>query len=353
MRRLAALPPAEWETILPWSDRKRLTLQLFARLESFSLDPAVRQAFEERREKNRRRLARLRDEASRVLAILQGAGLRAMFLKGFTMAPSFVPCLEVRQQYDLDLYLSERDARRAHQLLQERGAYALDLDNEDRANHLPALVPRSGWEWRGDFFDLDIPISVELHYRLWNPEFERIRLQYAEPDGSATGQLACVVLHMMRHVFRGNVQPSHIYELAWFLEHHSEDADFWEQWRKTDPALQELGAAAFAIAARIFGARLPQVEIPRPVAAWVQRFATTALDQQHAGKCQALLQLVFVRGWRDRWTVLHRRLLPLHLPGPGPRAMRQTRYVAARAAYHVRSIFGFAAAAVLWLWDTR
>lgn len=369
LTKLAALPFDAWQELLQWTDRTRLTLQLFARLESFMLAPEVRQAFETRREKNRRRLALLRNEASRVLAILQGAGLKAAILKGLTLAPSFVPNLELRQQYDLDLYLTKQDALRAHQLLQERGFHALGLDADERAVHLPALIPKTGWEWRDDFFDVEIPMAVELHFRLWNREFECIALTYPEPHESQAGQLACIVLHLMRHIFRGNVTPSHLYELAYFLEHHFDDLEFWKQWRKTDTVLQDLGTAAFAIAARIFGARLPDIPISKPVAAWVRRFGPTVVAQDRAGKCQLLLQLTFARTLKDRFRMVRRRLLPLNVPPAvdgvylKPEQLTFSRrirmawcqvvFVAGRLWYHARSLVGFLRAWVLWRWDCR
>ncbi len=369
LERLAGLSPDEWAGLFSWTDRTRITLQLFARLEPLTLAAEVREAFETRREKNRRRLALLRNEASKVLAILQAAGLRAAIIKGFTLAPSFVPSPELRQQYDLDLYLTRKDALSAHQLLQERGYFALDLDDDERAIHLPALILKTGWEWRDDFFDLDIPVAVELHFRLWNREFESIALTYPEPHESQAGQLAVIVLHLMRHLFRGNVTISHLYELAYFLEHHSDDQEFWKAWRKTDTVLQDLGAAAFAIAASVFGARLPDTSISNAVNAWVRRFGPTVLAQDRAGKCQVLLQLTFIRSWRDRFLILRRRLLPLNVPSVvdgvylTPEQLtfsrrlrqrsRQALYIAARAWYHARSLLGFLRAWALWRWDSR
>jgi hypothetical protein len=285
------------------------------------------------------------------------------------MAPSFVPSLELRQQYDLDLYLTRQDALRAHQLLQEHDFHALDMDADERAIHLPALIRKTGWEWRDDFFDVDIPMAVELHFRLWNRDFECIALTYPEPHESQAGQLACIVLHLVRHIFRGNVTPSHLYELAFFLEHHFDDLEFWQQWRKTDAVLQELGVAAFAIASRIFGARLPDLPISKSVAAWVRRFGPTVMAQDRAGKSHLLLQLTFARSWTDRVRMLRRRLLPLNIPSAVDGAyltpeqltfgrrlqqfQRQVRFVAGRVWYHARSLFGFLRALMLWWWDCR
>ena len=42
-------------------------------------------------------------------------------------------------------------------------------------DHLPALIRKTGWEWRGDFFDPEIPTAIELHHRFWNSQFARLR----------------------------------------------------------------------------------------------------------------------------------------------------------------------------------
>ena len=99
----------------------------------------------------------------------------------------------------------------------------------------------------------------------------------------------------------------------------------------------------------------------------MRRFSHTVLDQKRSSKCQALLQLALVDGWKDRAVVLRRRLLPLRLPAPVDavhlpesslslrrrllRRARQARYVIGRAWFHLRSLPGFALAAGLWLWD--
>ena len=30
------------------------------------------------------------------------------------------------------------------------------------------------WQWRGDFFDPEMPLAIELHFQFWNPRLERL-----------------------------------------------------------------------------------------------------------------------------------------------------------------------------------
>jgi hypothetical protein len=36
------------------------------------------------------------------------------------------------------------------------------------------MIRRTGWRWRGDYFDPEQPYSIELHFRFWNPAAECI-----------------------------------------------------------------------------------------------------------------------------------------------------------------------------------
>ena len=39
-------------------------------------------------------------------------------------------------------------------------------------DHLPTLIRKTGWEWRGDYFDPELPLALELHFRLWDASIE-------------------------------------------------------------------------------------------------------------------------------------------------------------------------------------
>ena len=253
----------------------------------------------------------------------------------------------------------------------------------DRWITCPALARQTGWEWRGDFFDLDIPVRIDLHFQLWDSGFECISVEFhpepltrlTERNGipvlEARDQLASCALHTLRHLFRGSLRPSHLYEIAYFLHTHASADAFWRQWCETpNPPLRRLCAASFSLAARVFHCRLaPELEpemalVPPRASVWIEKFSGTAVEQQRSRKAEVLLQMSFVAGWRRRLLVLRRRLLPLSLPNPIDavylpagqlsaarrllRAARQARFVLSRAIFHLRALPGFLRAAGIW-----
>ena len=99
----------------------------------------------------------------------QAAEIDFVLLKGFTHEVGF-PALtgRARVQYDLDVLVqsdhSINDAQRARMALERlarlhaaHGARSLS-EEHDR----PFVQP-SNWNWRGDYYDPEMPIPVELH----------------------------------------------------------------------------------------------------------------------------------------------------------------------------------------------
>lgn len=379
----AALDQAQRRGLLTFADRSGLTLHLWRTAKAAGIGPQLAHAgeYEERLRKNRLRLEKRKEESAELLELFCRAGLRAAVLKGFTLEPDFVSAAEDRVQYDLDFYLSQEDARAAFELLRARGYEPLPGHDRRPTDHLPVLVRKTGWEWRGDFFDVDIPAGIELHFRLWDAEFERIPLEMVPeplerisirngvPMLDRGDQLAFCTLHVLRHLFRGSLRLSHLYEIAWFLETHAEEARFWRQWRALpNEPLRRLCAAGFALAARIFDCRPapelePEIErLPPRARVWIEKYGSTVLEPERSGKVEVLLQLSFVPGWRDGLVVLRRRLLPLSLPGPvdgvylsslSParrvlRAARQGRFLLSRGFFQLRALPAFLRAAAGW-----
>jgi hypothetical protein len=102
-------------------------------------------------------------------------------LKGFTHAPDFIDDIRLRAQYDLDLYVPSafnnetrdgaRDALLALGYQPIGGMQGLAMD------HLPTMIRKTGWQWRGDYFDPDLPAGVEVHFRFWDAPTECIRVE--------------------------------------------------------------------------------------------------------------------------------------------------------------------------------
>ena len=42
----------------------------------------------------------------------------------------------------------------------------------ERPDHLPRMIRKTGWKWREDYFDPEMPTAVELHFSFWNERVE-------------------------------------------------------------------------------------------------------------------------------------------------------------------------------------
>ena len=74
---------------------------------------------------------------------------------------------------DLDVLLEQVRVEQAYVVAQGIGYLPITPGDQHPMNHLPTLVRKTGWEWSGDHFAADIPISLELHFQVWNSEMER------------------------------------------------------------------------------------------------------------------------------------------------------------------------------------
>lgn len=341
-------------------DRNRLT-PLFP-----SDDPHVERACRN----TRLRLERLRGEYERIAGVLDDAGVEHVLLKGFSHGEEFLPDPSIRPSYDLDLLVPADQVRDAYSLLEELAFEAPPgrVRRHERADHLPPLVRRTGWEWRGDLYDPEIPAVVELHFRLWDPETEGFAAPgLAEFWGRRQGRELALVdrfgyaaLHLLRHLFRGDLKLLHAYELACFLDRNPSAFEEWPH----PPELRRLEAIASRLAADWFGPFVPApmarevAELPRSVLRWFERWGSAPIGAQfRPNKHELWLHWELLDGWPTRLRVARRRLFPAVIPGPiegafgaaaNPlaRSWRFTRHLASRAAVHAASLGRFAAAAV-------
>jgi MFS family permease len=254
-------------------------------------------------------------------------------------------------------------------------------------DHLPPLLRKTGWEWRGDFFDPEIPPSVDLHFQLWDASTERFEAPGVEqfwprrirqeglPVLDPADRLGYAALHLLRHLLRSSVRACHVYELAYFLENHYEDENFWNRWQELHPqALRKLEAISFRLAADWFACRLPvavkdEIEcLPEDVTSWFERFAASPVEALfHPNKHELWLHFALLDSARDRRRIFVRRVFPATLPGPVDAAfipinqmtwrlrvrkgVKYARHLAERTGYHARTL-----PATLWhclMWQRR
>ncbi len=313
-------------------------------------------------------------------------GLEFVVLKGFSHCPRFIDDPRHRRQGDFDLLFREEDVLRARDIAAGLGYKSVSAFELHPLNHLPVMIRKEGWEWRGDYYDPAIPLSLELHFQLWNEqaeqlaargldrfwerrksrELEELRFHALHPV-DALGNAA---LHLLRHLLRGHLQPFHVYELASFLHHHTEDASLWSDWIEWhDESLRALEAIAFSLAQRWFDCRMPQAALQQiealraSVTRWLDMYSASPLANLfHPNKNEIWLHWSLLDSPARRFQVLRRRLTPQRMPpridstpeshanwitGMRSRA-RYFRRMVSRAFYHLGSLPSLGWSALRW-----
>jgi MFS family permease len=370
---LKRLSDRESHDTLAFCDRSQLTLSLHRVAPEFlaaEMDACA--------EKN---LARLQIVESAYRLLSELLPFEFVALKGITQCALSGIRPEDRAQYDIDLYLPRTNAEAACRLLVAQGYEPQEGMEAFPTDHLPALARPTPFEWRGDFFAADLPLAIELHFRFWSPEVERLpapgidefwtrRVQQpiagvhlgvlAGPDA-----LGYAALHLLKHVLRGNTRPFHVYELARCLRTVAKDDAFWNAWQSLHSAeLRKLEAVAFQLAESWFGCDLApaareEIErLPAATRAWFAEFAASpATSPFFPNKDELWLHISLLNSTGDRLTVARRRLLPGSLPptvAPHARGAWRGRveylgHLAGRLRHHTISLFTtLAGGARLW-----
>jgi hypothetical protein len=348
-----------WHELLRFADRTQGTLFLQG---APGLPAWFASEIESRLAKNAVRRARLLAAFEEAAAALGRRGIEFVLLKGFTHENAFGIDGAMRVQYDLDFLLLPADAGRARSALGELG-YAPHGTAELSELHERPLVKPFAWRWRGDYFDPEMPIAIELHTKLWSAALDRIevpgldafwdrRAPFEQPPERAWAlaepdRVAFAALHCLRHILHNEARPAHLCELARFLDRRAADARFWSTWRHLYSArLRELQSLAFRFAAEWFGCRVPTAveeewrQLAPSVRGWFERFAYSPLANLVVPNKDVLwLHLELVERHRDRLAVFLRRLLPVHAPDRTEAAgSSYAAHVLKRIRYHARAL---------------
>jgi hypothetical protein len=259
------------------------------------------------------------------------------------------------------------------------------------SDHMPPMIRNTDWKWRGDYYAPDLPLTVELHFRFWDVETERLPAPCIEdfwrrrctrtlggaeiPMLSLADTISYSTLHLMRHLLRGGFRIYHAYEIAHFLHHTERNDELWTEWiaARTDTS-SALEAVAFRLATEWFGCKThPIVEeqmkrLPARIARWFDLFSHSPLDPERPNKDELFLHLSLLDNPQDRRSVMVRRLLP-HPPKkyvePRPadakrsfRAVvngkrRDTSFFGARVAFHARTAANLVTSFYRWKFSGR
>ena len=384
---LHGLSDADWKKALDYCDRTQLTLALglVARLH---LPEWVRVRIDRNLVSNAERWRHAKAAFQEVSAEFEAQELEFLVLKGFSHYPRFVGDPRHRTQGDLDLLFREEQVTRAFEAAVRLGYHPISELDTHPIDHLPMMVRKTGWQWRGDFYDAEGPVSLEPHFRLWDQATERFepkgidqfweRRQRRELEGlhftafHPADELAYATLHMLRHLLRGDLRPSHVYELAWHLDRSADDSSFWCVWSQLhDESLRRLEAILFSLARHWFDCRASKTaqqeieQLPPDVRRWLAMYSESPLSSRfHPNKDEVWLHWSLLDSTRARVSVLRRRLLPERLPnttGSVHVAGRQpawserlrdhwhnTRFLLSRLSYHVRALPSVAFSALRW-----
>ncbi|MBS1822084.1 MAG: nucleotidyltransferase family protein [Acidobacteria bacterium] len=334
---LASLSDRHWQDLLSFCNRAQLTL-LLSRMDRSLLPLWVAEQIERNLADNTKRSERIKATYNEVASALTAAGVPHVVVKGFTQVPHYAPAIWSRSQSDIDLYCPPEYLQRAQAALESIG-YSADTSNDYRhADHLPMMVRKGAWKWRGNHFDPEMPLSIELHFSLWNarlllnplPEIghfwdRRQVRQLDEFSFHALGpvdHLAYFSLHILRNLIFGSWVVHHVFELAYFLHQHADNDEFWRKRAQTHSAsLRSYQAVAFAYAKSWFNCNLSsevELEISQLAPAighWLNFYVFSSLGGMfHETKDWALLNAVLVPSTAQGYTWLRRMLFPQRMP---------------------------------------
>ena len=377
----------DWTKALDFCDRTQLTLPLGLTCGDY-LPEQVRARIAQNLANNSQRWIRFKTAYQDLAEVFESTNLECVVLKGFSHCPRFAGDPRHRLQVDLDLLLPEEQTRKAYDCAMGLGYEPIDPLDEHPTNHLPTLVRKTGWQWSGDHFDVEIPVSIELHFQLWNAETERFgpegldefwhrRKQVELEDLRFTAlhhvdAVANAALHLLRHLLRGGLRPYHAYEMAWMLHHSAADDEFWCSWAALHPpSLRRLEAICFSLAQHWFDCQLPAVaaeeidKLPGEVRRWLATHWDSALvGRFQPNKDELWLHWNLLDNSRDKAAVLRRRLFPERLPGRvgavhvpkeqlvGRKRLRarwqSMKFIVSRALHHARALPAVALSAMRW-----
>ena len=375
---LRGIPDGEWRRLLELMDRSQLTLPMAVRCRR-ELPEWVQKRLAGNLQNNAIRHDRTLVAYQEVARVLRSRSVEFMVLKGFSQWPHYCDDLRNRPQYDLDLYCPPEAIEPALEAIQSLGYEPFGRKAKTATDHLPPLIRMTGWRPNGDYYDTEMPLTIELHFRFWDEENERFGVDNADgfwerrvrreirglavPTLNGYDGLSYTTWHLVRHVVRGDVRAYHVYELARFLQRTADDDLFWHDWRERKSSTL-VEAIAFRLAIDWFDCPAhPIVQelcqaLSASVRRWFDLFAFSPLKAlEHPNKDELFLHWCLVKGWPARLQVAKQRLLPVrfnpvivdaHVPAPDWRLRLRRRvfgtwFMARRAFHHARTL-----APVMW-----
>ena len=377
---LRGLSSGQWAELLSLTDEAHVTPALAHRCRRV-MPEVIRDRVDSCLARHAIRHARIVEEHARIDQAMRSRGVEFLVLKGLTHASLRTGGQSYRPQYDIDLYCPPTSTAAAAETAASLG-YEPVWSTDKSADHHPVMIRRTGWCWRGDYYDPDQPLALELHYRFWNPNlgfevhgedgfWNRRRTSVfdgiALPALNAVDRLTYAAWHTLRHLLGGNLRICHVYELAHLLQESAGDLNFWREWRAEGAPRDRLAESiSLRLAKEWFTCAVnPIVEeyigaLPPFVEQWLRLFAFSPLGGPN--KDELFLNLCLAQNNRDRCRIAARRVFPARVPvsAPEPHVVEHTvwsrsKHVAARAwfiahraLHHLRTLAPVARSGFRW-----
>jgi hypothetical protein len=214
-----------------------------------------------------------------------------------------------------------------------------------KSRHIDPMARPSNWRWRGDRFDPEMPIAVELHYELWSAKAEgipvpdqegfwkrRVSRKFDEHQLDVLCDedlIGFAALHLLLHVLHGELPVQRAWEIGNFLHTRAMDEPFRRSWRRAHPpALRRIESIVFGLVTSWFGGNWPGA-LPPVAGLGLERVSLSLLEREwEPNKEELWLHLALVPDFHNKIRILFRRLLPLH----------GSRLDLPRVAHHVRTL---------------
>ncbi len=341
---LLELTEREWKSLLQFCEPANLTL-LLSQVETYAFPLWVRERLGKNRADAFLRFERTKTTYQEIAAALDCAGVEHIVLKGFTQTPEFVEDARLRMQSDIDLYFPKETISQARTVLESIG-YKSDSSCANKvADHLPVMIRRGNWQRKGNFFDPEMPLGIELHFCLWNESVSFIPLPEVDhfwdrrvirklegmsfPTLNSVDHLGYLALHILRGLFLRDWVVHHVHELAMFLHRHANDDEFWEEWKRShSSALRELQCIAFFHAMAWFccdvheEARKTLQQISPDIQEWLRRFTGSSLEGMFRKNLDSAWLHTALVQTPEKKRAIKQAFLPRQIPRIGAPAMR-------------------------------
>lgn len=271
------------------------------------------------------------------------AGIEFVLIKGFTHEKDAQLDPAMRVQSDLDLLCSRDDVGQSRRVLCEAGFVSHKGSRLSDEHDLPLLRPHN-WQWRGDYYDPEMPVPIEIHHSIWDPGRDRIeipgldelwlRREVLETSGMrvpvfhAQDRLTIALLHLLRHILRNNMRPSHAWEVHRMMR-------FFGKF-EADP----LESLTWRFCQVWFGGELTkEFAQTAEIEAWFEKSAWSPITNiVEPNKDVLALHMMLLSSWSDRAAVVKERLAPTRLPAPDEAEGSYAKHVAKRLGHHAMAL---------------